>query len=411
MIGKTTKGSGFGGLLRYVFEKEGAEYLGGNMAGRTPTELTPEFRAVANRNHRVQIPVAHISFSPSPNEQLDDIEALEFAERYLEEIGFNDCQWVLAKHDDTQTPDEQDRPHYHIIANRVRMSDLKVVSAWHDWERSERALRKLEKEFGLIEVQPSWEIDRAAPSTGQQRRYKKEQEQYEAGQRDAPPECPIQVQLQAAIDQATVDQPTMPELINRLKDSGIDAQIVLTRTGQMKGIKYQMDSQWFSGTQLGAAYTFNGKGKGLEKHRQVKYSPEQKGALIAASARTPLTPEVISQRKAQQQQEGVEAIAPILANYLNYVARKTHYEGTKYTVSWEEPILTLTERENKQPIMKAMWDKQKGWLDLGSNLSPETVNYFVEEVKPRVEEVMRMRFEQAAQQKHKQLLERRGWER
>jgi hypothetical protein len=58
MIGKTTKGSGFGGLLRYVFEKEGAKYIGGNMAGTTPEELGPEFRAIASRNTQVQIPAA-----------------------------------------------------------------------------------------------------------------------------------------------------------------------------------------------------------------------------------------------------------------------------------------------------------------------------------------------------------------
>src|SRR4028119_2319192 len=109
MIGKTTKGNGFGGVLRYVFEKPGAKYIGGNMVGRTPTELASEFRAIAKRSKKVKIPVAHISFSPSPQEHLDDLQALEFAQAYMEKSGFGDCQWVLAGHDDTKTPEGKER--------------------------------------------------------------------------------------------------------------------------------------------------------------------------------------------------------------------------------------------------------------------------------------------------------------
>jgi hypothetical protein len=43
MIGKTVKGNGFGGVLRYVFEKPEAQYIGGNMANSTPRALAREF--------------------------------------------------------------------------------------------------------------------------------------------------------------------------------------------------------------------------------------------------------------------------------------------------------------------------------------------------------------------------------
>ena len=144
MIGKTTKGKGFGGVLRYVFQKPSAKYIGGNMIGETPSELAREFRAIASQSKKVKIPVAHISFSPSPQEHLDDIQALEFAIAYMEKIGFSECQWVLARHNDTKTPEGKERPHFHIIANRVSYPDGKVVTAWRDWRRSELALRALE---------------------------------------------------------------------------------------------------------------------------------------------------------------------------------------------------------------------------------------------------------------------------
>ena len=97
MIGKTIKGNGFGGVLRYIFEKPEAQYIGGNMAAVTPRLLAREFRAIAHHNHSVQRPVAHISLSPSPMDELSDALALDFAAAYMEKIGFADCQWVLVQ--------------------------------------------------------------------------------------------------------------------------------------------------------------------------------------------------------------------------------------------------------------------------------------------------------------------------
>jgi hypothetical protein len=103
MIGKTMKGNGFGGVLRYVFEKLEAQYIGGNMSSSTPRALVSEFRAIASHNHRLKRSVAHISLSPSPEEELSDAQALDFAIAYMDKIGFAECQWVLVRHSDTQT--------------------------------------------------------------------------------------------------------------------------------------------------------------------------------------------------------------------------------------------------------------------------------------------------------------------
>ena len=124
MIGKTIKGNGFGGVLRYIFEKPEAQYIGGNMANVAPRALAREFRAIASHNHSVQRPVAHISLSPSPMDELSDGKALNFATAYMEKIGFADCQWVLVKHADTETLDGKSRPHFHIVANRVTHRSL-----------------------------------------------------------------------------------------------------------------------------------------------------------------------------------------------------------------------------------------------------------------------------------------------
>ena len=266
MIGKTVKGNGFGGVLRYIFDKPEAEYIGGNMTATTLRGLAREFRAVASHNPRVQRPVAHISLSPSPDEELSDSLALEFTIAYMDKIGFSDCQWVLVKHSDTQTDNGKLRPHFHIVANRVQQTDYKVITAWRDYRRSEVAIRELEKEFGLIQVQPSWEFDSIAPSTGQQQKVKREETTDE----------PVKVKLQKAIDSAAQTHPTIPQFIQKLKELGVEAAIKFQSTGRIQGITYEMDSITFSGTKLGKAYTF----PGIQKYRGVTYDPERDLELI-----------------------------------------------------------------------------------------------------------------------------------
>jgi hypothetical protein len=248
MIGKTVKGNGFGGVLRYVFEKPEAQYIGGNMVSSTPKALACEFRAIANHNRRVQRPVAHISLSPSPEEELSDLKALDFAMTYLDKIGFGDCQWVLVRHSDSQTGDGRPRPHFHIVANRVKSTNYKVVRDWRDYRRSLVAIRELEKEFGLIQVQPSGEYERTAPSYGQLKKAEREQSASK----------PVKIQLQKAIDAAALDSPTMPELIQKLKGKGVKAQVQFQSTGRVQGLTYSMDGITFSGTKLGKAYSFPG---------------------------------------------------------------------------------------------------------------------------------------------------------
>ncbi len=55
----------------------------------------------------------------------------------------------------------------------------------------------------------------------------------------------------------------MPQLIERLQIQGVKVRHGTTRNGKSKGISYSILDQQFSGTTLGAAYTF----PGLQKHK------------------------------------------------------------------------------------------------------------------------------------------------
>jgi hypothetical protein len=106
----------------------------------------------------------------------------------------------------------------------------------------------------------------------------------------------------------------MPELLTRLKKQGIDAQVKYTRAGEAKGISYELDGMAFSGTKLGAAYTF----PGLQKHRKISYEPDRDDeAIKELNFRSPAAPNDSQQPQAQllkisaEQRERAEQIYPI----------------------------------------------------------------------------------------------------
>ncbi|MEA5606305.1 DUF3991 domain-containing protein, partial [Nostoc sp. UHCC 0252] len=128
------------------------------------------------------------------------------------------------------------------------------------------------------------------------------------------------------IDRATVDKPTMPQLIERLQLLGIEVRHGLTRNGKSKGISYSWSDQKFSGTSLGPAYTF----PGLQKHRGIDYQPERDDEPINELLLKPVKPLPVEQleklfqdieRKQQQPQftPPTEDLAlwPKLYKYLN----------------------------------------------------------------------------------------------
>ena len=74
MIGKTTKGKGFKGVLAYTLAPEKGALLDTNLDGATPAELAAEFRAMSEARPGISKPVVHVSLSLAPGEHLSDEE-------------------------------------------------------------------------------------------------------------------------------------------------------------------------------------------------------------------------------------------------------------------------------------------------------------------------------------------------
>ncbi len=266
MIGKQIKGTGFRGCLNYVLGKKDAALIGGTMCGQTPEELAAEFAIARQLRPNLKVAVFHATLSVDRTERLEDSEQndqrwLAIAADYMKTMGFDNNQYTVVKHSDTE------HDHIHIVASRIRLDGSVVDDSW-DYYKSQETIRQLERSYNLETVTPSWETDKRAQTTGEHRQLKSK------GNKS------VRVQLQDLIDEVTQDNPSMPEFVERLQQQGVEVQVRLTRTGIgfSKGISYNLDAVALSGTQLGKAYTFSG----LQKHRGVSYDKGRDNALIEA---------------------------------------------------------------------------------------------------------------------------------
>jgi transcriptional regulator with XRE-family HTH domain len=264
MIGKQIKGTGFQGCLNYVLGKKDAALIGGTMCGQTPEELAAEFAIARQLRPNLKVAVFHATLSVDRTEKLENSEKndqrwLAIAANYMKAMNFDNSQYTVVKHSDT------DHDHVHIVASRIRLDGGVVDDSW-DYYRSQETIRQLERNYNLETVTPSWETDKRAPTTGEHRQFKSKGDKS------------VRVQLQDIIDEVTLDNLSMPEFVERLQQQGVEVQVGLTRTGFSKGISYNLDGVALSGNQLGKAYTFSG----LQKHRGISYDQQRDNALIEA---------------------------------------------------------------------------------------------------------------------------------
>lgn len=348
MIGKQVKGKSFRGVLEYLHSKKESRLIAGNMGGKTPRTLSAEFAVSRQLNPRLSKAVYHSSLSLPKTEHLNDDQWSAIAEEYLLGMEFNDSQYVVYRHSD------KDHDHIHIVASRIRITDGTTVNDSWDYVRSEKLIRELEIKYQLTPTLSSNLKHQRGQTSGEMRLIERTGEES------------IRTKLQQTIDAETEKPITMPELVNRLKERGIDAKITFTRTGKIKGISYQLDDVAISGTHLGKAYTF----PGLQKHREISYDHHlHHQELIKASEREPVS-QTIEQRESEinkqiklaqtQQRERSLIIAPILRDYINEVKR-AEIETKDYRVFWkkEEQTLYLYLKSEAEPRLKIKYQNQK----------------------------------------------------
>ncbi len=163
MIAKAIKGKGFRGAVAYDLQKGKSVLLDSNMSAKekgSVNAFAKEFGAIRALRPQLKKAVCHVSISLHPDENLSDNDWCKVAQTWLCDMGFTDNQYLVSRHTDTK------HPHIHILVNRIRL-DGSVVSDSHDYKRQETVMRKLEKEFGLMQVKNSKEVEKSSLKKGE----------------------------------------------------------------------------------------------------------------------------------------------------------------------------------------------------------------------------------------------------
>ncbi len=254
MIGKITTGSNFKSLFNYLL-KEGKEawILGGDRVLLEPNvnQLAEQFDWIASTRPTTKKPVKHFSIGFAPEDgQVSSKTKVEISQKVVNELGYDNNQWVVIAHG-REDPDhdwQHEHDHIHIVVNGINLDGERVKDSF-DKTRLEKILRGLEKEHGLTKVISSHQSTRHRPNTNQLRRYQRETKEYNQKKQDIPPEIPIMAKLEAAISAASSDRPTMTVFIGRLQHLGIDVKPYITDKGR-KRISYALEDLKVRGSKL-----------------------------------------------------------------------------------------------------------------------------------------------------------------
>jgi hypothetical protein len=327
------------------------------MCGQTPEELAAEFAIARQLRPNLKVAVFHATLSVDSTEKLEDSEEndqrwLAIAANYMKAMEFDNNQYAVVKHSDTE------HDHIHIVANRICLDGGVVDDSW-DYYKSQETIRQLERNYRLETVAPSWETDKRAQTTGEHRQLKSK------GNKS------VRVQLQDLIDEVTQDNPSMPEFVERLQQQGVEVQIRLTRTGigLSKGISYNLDGVALSGNQLGKAYTFSG----LQKHRGVSYDQGRDNALIEALmqpqhlANAPGEAEKNELELSQSELVASAPATPATANELELSQSELETTAPATSATVNELELSQSELETTAPATSATANE----LELQLSILPE----------------------------------------
>lgn len=242
MIAKQIIGKDFYGILAYnqkKVESGEAVILGTNIDMSSTVEMTEDFNIVRELRPRLGRAVYHVSLNLAPGEQLSNNEFLSLGEDYLKEMGFDDNQYIIYRHND------QSHQHIHIVANRVKLSGA-LVSDSKDYERSERLVRRLEKKYGLSEL-PDMTLDGEAALT---------QKEIEKSIRTGNP--PIKSMLQHQLREALKHSANIEEFIHQLRSRNIRPRFNISKTtGRVSGISFKYEGVIYKGSSLGRKYSWN----------------------------------------------------------------------------------------------------------------------------------------------------------
>lgn len=311
MIGKQIKGKSFASSLAYVLGKTQATVIDANVVGTTPAQLAQQFEFCCASNPAVKRVLYHAILSATINESssvsLSTWSAI--ASDYLSGMGFTNVPYLVVLH--------EDRPHshVHIIAGRVR-SDGSCVSDRWDYNRSQKLIRSLERKYGLS----SPTMYDYQPKPGEEKAYST---------------------IKDAIDISVQGANSLKELLAGLLANDLELKLKgdSCKPFKVRGIRYSWGGFSFTGTQLGAAYTWRGI-----RERKPVYADKE----------TTLSEydDFLDQVKTQLQQQRFAQILPLGEKILKRLG-KSVYCGRRYRLSLSNNLFKVDRLEDDSIVFAA----------------------------------------------------------
>lgn len=241
MIGKIVIGKDFYGVMAYNEKKvrEGVGYvIDSNIEHSSSVNMTQEFNLIRQLRPGLGKAVLHVSLNLPYSDQLNDKEFASFGCDYLIGLGFDNNQFIMYRHTDTE------HEHIHIIANRVRYSG-RAVSDSNIKRRSREILNGLEKKYGLTQIVGSTNTKK--PLT---------QKEIEKTLRTG--NVPIKLVLQDKIGSVISESKDTKEFITLLEGQHISPRFNISKnTGRVSGVSFKYQGVVYKGSTLGKKFSWN----------------------------------------------------------------------------------------------------------------------------------------------------------
>jgi hypothetical protein len=242
MIGKVKIGSNFGGVVRYVIEKQEATLL---MAEGVRTgevrAMIQDFNMQRKVNPDLTKAVGHISLSWSKEDaaRLSPDIIKQRALEYMEKMKIMSTQFILVEHQD------KNHPHLHIIYNRVN-NEGKTISDRFQKDRNHKVCKEITLRYGYHLGKEKQQVNRQQLKGADKIRY----------------------ELYDAIKSASATAASWNELRARLERQGIETIFKYkSGTSEIQGVSFAKGDLQFKGSKIDRSLSF-GRLDALIRHNQ-----------------------------------------------------------------------------------------------------------------------------------------------
>lgn len=232
MIAKIVQGRGFRGVVNYVLDKDNAQLLyAEGVRTKDKDSIIQSFVTQSKMNPKIARPVAHVSldFSAQDKAKLTDDFMVGVAQEYLKKMGYENTQYIIARHHDT------DHPHVHLVINRID-NDGKRITDQNEKLRNTKVCMELTKKYGLY-------IASGKENVKEHRLKEPDKTKYEIFHvlQSAIPKCRSWQQLQTELQKSgiTID----------LRKNG--------STEQIQGVRFEKNGYGFNGSKVDRSCSYS----------------------------------------------------------------------------------------------------------------------------------------------------------